>query len=147
MRVILLKDVKGVGKRLEVKNVQDGYARNFLLPKSLAIIATEFEIARLNKNMKTEEEKEKKNITKLKQTAEKIENKELIFTLKTGPKGEIFGSITKKEIEEKLASEGVENAKVILEHPIKNLGASNISIDLGHGVKTSTYIMVCEEKQ
>lgn len=145
MRVILLKEVNEVGKRNEVKEVPDGYARNFLLPRGLVVIATDSEVAKLKQKKETEAERDKKSTENLKRLAKQLKNKEFQFNLKTGEKGGVFGSVTKKEIEQKLAQEGLRGAKVFLEHPIKNIGSFDVELSLGGGIKTKILVVVKEE--
>lgn len=147
MRVILLKNTKGVGKRNEVKEVPDGYARNFLIPRKVAVIATDSEVAKLDSLKQAEKARSKKNIEELKHLAKKLENEKLQFVLKTGRKGEVFGSVTRKEIEEKLSKEGIKEARVLLEYPIKSIGISEVVADLGYGVKVLVKIAIQVEKQ
>lgn len=146
MRVILLKETKGVGKRNEIKKVPDGYARNFLLPRGLAVIATDPEVAKLKQKKETEIEQDRINTKNLRRLTKQLENKGLQFNLKTGEKGEVFGSVTKRGIEEKLAQEGLRGARVSLDHPIKNIGVSDVVVDVGHGIKVSIKIAVQAEK-
>lgn len=145
MRVILLTDVKGLGKKYEIKEVSDGYAQNFLFVKKLAKPATEEEIKKLN-NLKSKiilEEKEL--INHLKKLAENINNRFIEFELKTDEKGTIFGSVNKEMIlkalrEHKLITK--ERVNILLDHPLKQVGEYNIKINFQKGISANLKIIV-----
>jgi len=146
MKIILLQDVKSLGKRGEIKEVSDGYARNFLFPKKLAQMATPEIVKKTEAQEKQRVEKEKEEIGKKKKLAESLQGKK--FTIKAkDKKGKLFGSITAKQISEKLA----ENGFVIWEKclniakPIKELGEHKIKIDLGDGIATEFDLIVEKE--
>ncbi len=145
MKVILLKDVMGLGKKMEVKNVSDGYARNFLLQKKLAIPATPDELKRLEKQMSDVNAKREKLVADLKVKADQIEKLVFPFRLKTGEKGEVFGAIHDKDIEGKLAEAGFGHATVELEKPIKIIGETSVTVDLGEKIKAQVKIIVKPE--
>lgn len=142
MKVILLQDIKSLGRKFDVKNVADGYARNFLLPRKLAIVATLREVEELNREKTLLNEKRGKIIAELKEKARQIKDLTLKFKLKTGEKNEIFGSVTKKDIELALEDKGFQNIKIKLEKPLKTLGEQALEIDLGEGVRTSLKILI-----
>lgn len=152
MKIILLKDVQGLGKKQDVKNVSDGYARNFLIRKGLAKIAGENEIKTLESE-KIAAKKQKEIIEKnLSDFALKISGEEFRFYPKTGEKEEVFSSITqndiKKKLEEKLPQE-IKNKteiKIGLAKPIRELGKHEINIDFGFGIKTKIKIAVEKHK-
>jgi len=139
MRIILLREIKGLGNKFDIKQVKDGYARNFLIPQGLAKIATEQTIKELEaqKAAWSKEEQEIKN--KLETLAEELSGQEFKFTLKTGKKGEIFGSVTRDDIKNKLS---MPNIEVNLERPIKTLGEHQMEIDLGKEVKALIRIII-----
>jgi len=141
MRIILLREIKGLGNKFDIKQVKDGYARNFLIPQGLAKIATEQTIKELEaqKAAWSKEEQEIKN--KLETLAEELSGQEFKFTLKTGKKGEIFGSVTRDDIKNKLS---MPNIEVNLERPIKTLGEHQVEINLGKGVKVNIKVSVLE---
>lgn len=141
MRVILLGKIRGLGEKNDVKTVADGYARNFLLPKNLAVAATSQALRALESEKKILVERREKKILELKKKAELIKNLTLEFKLKTGEKNEVFGSITKKDIESKLKEKGFIAEKIYLEKVIKNPGESRIEIDLGEGVKAEVKVI------
>ncbi|MCL4400299.1 50S ribosomal protein L9 [Patescibacteria group bacterium] len=142
MKVIFIKDQKGLGKKFEVKNVSDGYARNFLIPRNIAIQATTEEINKLEKKIKEEEIKHEKLIADLKNEAEQLEKLTFNFKLKVGEKGEVFGAIHAKDIEKKLEEAGFHNANVELEKQIKSTGEFLLPVDLGEKVKTKLKITI-----
>lgn len=113
----------------EVKEIKDGYARNFLLPKNLAKIATTDNLKILSRQKADRERQEKESLETLKKTAEQLKNLKLDFTLKVGPP--IFGSISASEIKKALKDLGYRNFELILEKPIKELGEHSVEINLG----------------
>ena len=135
MKVILTQDIKGVGKKDEVINANDGYARNFLFPKKLAVEANSKNMSLLqgrkdSANFKKQKEIEQAN--KLKDELSKI-----TLTIKGGDNGRIFGSITSKEISMELNNQykiEIDKKKINLRDPIKELGAFNIDIKLYEGI-------------
>lgn len=133
MKVILLQDIRGVGKRYDIKDVRDGYAINFLIAKKFAIQATPHEIARRDAQ-KYEEQDE---IRRLQQQAERMKKEILSFTLKTGARGEVFNSVTKDSIIKMLAEKGSEGIKeIVLEKPIRARGTHTVTVRLKHGIPT-----------
>lgn len=146
MKVILLQDIKGVGKMFDVKNVSDGYARNYLIPKGLAKIADAKSIEELQKEKIIMEKREAEQKAVLDEVAKKLMGRQFIFQLKTGTKGEAFSSVTKELIKEAIVSDmahlSKDDIKVHLEKPIKAMGEYQVEIDLGKGVKTKIIILV-----
>ncbi|MFA6407290.1 MAG: 50S ribosomal protein L9 [Candidatus Paceibacterota bacterium] len=145
MQVILLKDVKGIGKKGEVRNVNDGHARNFLLPKQLAVIATEKSVAHIERTNNEQLEAEKERVKKLKARAQELTKIKLHFVLKAGEKGEIFGSVSARDIEKEMHRFET-NGKALLEHPLKALGIFPVSIDIGEGICTTITVEIKPEK-
>ena len=137
MKVILTSDIKGVGKKDEIINANDGYARNFLFPKGLAVEANAKNMSLLqgrkdSANFKKEQEKEKANKIK-----EELSNIMLTIKVKAGENGKIFGSITSKEISSELKKQKnieINKKKINLKEPIKELGAFIIDIKLYEGI-------------
>lgn len=145
MKVILLKDVKGLGRKMEVKNVSDGYARNFLVPRNLAVVATHDGLKKLEKQLGEANAKREKLVAELKQKAGQLEKLTFTFRMKVGEKGEVFGGIHQKDIEEKLAEAGFPNAHVELAKPIKTVGETSVPADLGEKVKAKIKVAVKPE--
>lgn len=133
MKVILLQDIKGVGKKDEVINASDGYARNFLFPKKMAVPADDGNMARLKSKKDSQAYKkdlERQDANKIKT---KIENIVLEIKVKAGENGKIFGGVTSKEISEELKCKykiQVDKKKIMLKETIKTLGRFNIEIKL-----------------
>lgn len=149
MKVILLQNIKGTGKAFEVKDVSDGFARNFLLPRKLAKVANQESISKLEKE-KAEWQKADESVkgTLLKKV-EIISGKEFSFRVKTGKKDEVFGSVTKEDIKKKLLAEieglSKDDLDIILEKPIKALGEYDIPAELGRGVNTKIKVKILAE--
>lgn len=137
MKVILKEDIKGVGKKDQIINANDGYARNYLFPKNLAVPADKGNLTNLQSKKTSEEHRKELEKEAAKETAKKIEGILLKLPVKSGENGKVFGSITAKEIAENLEKQykiTVDKKKVNLQEPIKNLGTFNIEIKLYDGV-------------
>lgn len=130
MKVILLKDVKGLGKAGEVKEVADGYARNCLIKKGVAEEGTSVKINSLNIKKSAEEFHRQEEIKELKARAAALNGKEIKLRIRCGENGKIFGSVTSKEIADAVSENGytVDKKKVILKDPIKNVGVYTVEI-------------------
>lgn len=142
MKVIFLKDVRSVGKKGDIKNVSDGYARNFLLPQGLVKIATEPEIKILEKEKMEQEKNREQKANVFKKMAEEITGREVTLEIAAGDKGEVFGSVGEKDIKKALIAENIEVQKIFLEKPLKSLGNHEVEIELGLGVKTKITVVV-----
>ena len=141
MKVILLENVKGVGKKDEIINANDGYARNFLLPKKLAVEANNQNLAKLKSK---QESNEHKKMTE-KQVAKKLEKIILKIQVKAGENGKIFGGVTAKEIADQLQSQHnykVDKKKIDLKETIKQTGMFNIDLKLYEGVNAKLKIHI-----
>ena len=148
MRVIFLKDVKGKGKKGEVKNVADGYAHNFLLKQGLAVEATGGNMKALE-NQKNKEaqlaQEELENAKKLKESLEKLT---VELQAKSGDGGRIFGSITSKQIADAMQKQHkvkLDKRKIDLENPIKSLGYTKVPVKLHHEVTATLNVHVKEQ--
>lgn len=147
MKVILLQDVKGTGKKGELKEVSDGYARNFLLPKNLAKKATaqamsELKNAEESKAFKIEEDKKKANAEKA-----KLEGKSINIKAKAGQGGRLFGSVTAKEISAELKKQfgiNIDKRKISLDVDIKAFGTYNAEVKLYTGIVAKVKVVVSE---
>ena len=144
MKVILLQDVRGIGKKNDVKEVADGYARNFLFLRNLAEAATPQALKKLEKmkeNMETED-KELKN--RLENLARDMKGKYIEFELKTGEDGSVFGSVTKEMIMKAIREHFSKHDRVdvILDHPIKKIGEQVVRVDLKKGIEAELKIIV-----
>lgn len=137
MKVILKEDIKGVGKKDEIINASDGYARNYLFVKKLAVEANKENLAKLK--AKKDSEQFKKNVEKEEamKIADKMSKIKLQFKVKTGENGKVFGGVSSKEIAEQLNSKygiNVDKKKVELKETIKTLGITKVQIKLYEGV-------------
>ncbi len=142
MKVVLLQDIKGLGKKYDIKDVSDGYARNFLIPKKLAEAATGAALKRVADLKSKMEAEREKLVAELKAEAEKIKSKKIVFKMKTGEKGEVFGSVTARDIKDELEKLGVFHATPVLSKPIKTLGETKVEINFGEGVKATIEVVV-----
>lgn len=132
MKVIFLKDVKGQGQKGEVKEVSDGYAKNFLLRANLAVIATDMSMNRLQNELKTKESEEQKFIEHCEKIKRELENKKVVFKVKTGEKDRVFGSISSKQISSELSDMGyvIDKKNIELKDHIASLGTHTVKINL-----------------
>ncbi len=143
MKVLLLKDVKGLGKAGEIKEAKDGYARNFLIPKGFAKLATPEVVEEWKKEQAKKEAELKAELAKINEIKEKLENEKIVIKHKLGANGQLLGSVTNKEIAEVLHQKGYEIDKKQIEHKtIKAPGVYNIDIKLGHGIHAKVQIEV-----
>lgn len=148
MKVIFLQDVKGKGRKGELKEVADGYARNYLFPKGLAVVANKGNLKTLKEQKRREEEKKRAERSKAEQLAEKL--KRITLTIKTdkvGKDGRLFGSITPKQISQELKKQHqieIDKKKIQLSEPIRALGATKISLKL-HNEITSSLVVIVQE--
>ena len=145
MKVILKADIKGVGKKDEVINASDGYARNYLFPKKLAVPADVGNMNNLKAKNDSKAFRKEEQLKDSKATAEKLKSITLKFVLKAGENGKVFGGITAKEISEKLKSEyniDIEKKKIILNETIKSVGTTKVEMKLNEGVMASVAVMI-----
>ena len=149
MKVILQQDVKGQGKKGQMVEVSEGYARNFLLPRKLAIVATTDAINTMNLKEKARKAEEARQKAEAEATAEKLKECMVKLTAKAGNGGRLFGAVTTKEISEGLKAQyGVDipKQKLVLDEPIKAFGSYQIKAKLGFEVVGTVYVSVFEEK-
>ncbi len=149
MKVILQQDVRGQGKKGQMIEVAEGYARNFLLPRKLAVPAT----ADAVNTMKLKEKAKKAEDARLKAEAEaiveKLKNSPVKVTARAGANGKLFGAVTSKEVSDALQAQyGIELAKqkIVMDEPIKAYGNYELKAKLGYEVSGTVYVMVVEEK-
>ena len=148
MKVILLDNIKGVGKKDEIINAADGYARNFLFPKKLAVEANVENMSKLNN--KKEAASYKKDVEKqaAEELAKKIKGIMLKIKVKAGENGKIFGGVTSKEISDNLKAQynfNIDKKKIELKDTIKTLGSFNVPIKLFEGVVAQLKVEVISE--
>lgn len=149
MKVVLLQDVKSVGKKGELVNVSDGYGRNFLLPRKLAKEANAQAMNELKNAEAAKEFKIKTETEQANQNAEKLSGKTVKIYAKAGQGGKIFGSVTAKELAEEIGKQfGVEvdKRKVVLDADIKAFGTFGFEVKLYNGITTTMSVAVCEKE-
>ena len=146
MKVILKQDVKGLGKKGELVNASDGYARNFLFPKGLAAEANAQAMSEFKNKQQAEKYRIETETAAAKAAAERISGKTIHITAKAGQNGKLFGSVTSKEIAEKVKAEfGIETDKrKIIVDDIKQFGTYKFEIKLYQGISAKLYVMVGE---
>jgi len=147
MKVILQKDIANLGDAGDIKEVSDGYARNYLLPKKLVIIANESSkkaIEHQKKLIKIKKDKRKKESEKI---AEGIKGIELTIPAQVGEEGKLFGSVTSMDIAKHLAEKGfnIDKRKILLESPIKHEGEYTVNIKLDEGLSATVKVNVVKE--
>jgi large subunit ribosomal protein L9 len=147
MKVIFLKDVKGQGKKGDVKEVSEGYARNFLLPKGFVSLANDSAIKVLKNQHKAEEKRKDQEHEKAQALADKIESLTVEIKAKSGEGGRLFGSITSKQIAEQLAAKKikVDKRKINLDEPIRTLGVTHVPVKLHPQVSAIIKVQIVEE--
>ena len=143
MKVLLIKDVKTLGKAGEIKEVADGYGKNFLIGKALALQATNEVIAKHNAEQKKLALKEEEEIKSAKELAEKINSTKLTIRHKVGANGQLIGSVTNKEISEELEKQFsimVDKKSIVVDNKLKTIGIYEVSCKLGHSVNATLKI-------
>jgi large subunit ribosomal protein L9 len=147
MKVIYLKDVKGQGKKGEVKEVSEGYARNFLFPRGLASEASGGNVKTLEKQKESEDKKKQQELDEAKALAEKLSSVTVSLSAKAGEGGRLFGAITSKQIADELARLGykLDKRKIELNDPIRALGATEVTVKVYPEVTAKVKVLVTEE--
>lgn len=148
MKIILLQDVEGLGKKYEIKDVKDGYARNFLLPQKIARPATKQALKWLSDQKEIIEKQAEEDLKKAQSLASGLDGLELNIAVKVGEEQQLFESINSQKIAEKLKEIGFEikKSQVKLENPIKELGEFPVNISLDHNLEAEIKLIVTEEK-
>ncbi len=146
MKVILLQDVKGKGKKGQMLEVSDGYARNFMLPKKMAIEATPDAINTMRMNDKATAERIAKEKAEALDIANKLRAMTLTVTAKGGGAGRLFGSVTNQEIADSLAKNGIklDKRKIVISDPIKNVGTYTVTCKLGYEISAPLTVKIEE---
>lgn len=149
MKVILLQDIDKLGKKYEVKEVKDGYARNFLISKGLAKEATEKALEWLEIQKEIQEKKAEIDLKKIQENASKLDNYEIVFPVKVGDNDQLFESITVQKISEKLKEAGFEIKKnwIELKEPIKEVGEFPLKIKFEHNLEVEIRVVVIKEEE
>lgn len=149
MKVILQQDVKGHGKRGQLVEVSDGYARNFLFPKKLAVESNAANLNTMQQQDKAKAAQLAQEIAEAKDLAEKLKAAIVKIPAKAGAGGRLFGAITSKEIAEALEKQHglrINKAKIVQEEPIKSFGSYELRCKLGHEISGTVYLVISEEK-
>lgn len=148
MKVILLQDIEKFGKKYDIKNVADGYARNFLLPKNLVKLATEENMKWLEIQKEALRQKSEEELKKVQGVASTLDGLEIVLSMKIGEKEQLFEAVTAQKIAEKLKEQGfdVKKTQIVLEDPIKELGEFTVKIQLGHNLEAEIKLIIVEEK-
>ncbi len=149
MRVILLKDVEKLGKKFEIKEVKDGYARNFLIPRGLAKPATKEAMKWLETQKEIEEKKAEEELKKIQEVASAVDDQEIIIPVEVGDQDQLFESITTQKIAEKLKEAGFEVKKnqIELSEPIKELGEFPVKIKFEHNLEAEIRVIVTKKEE
>ena len=148
MKVILLEDVKALGKKGEVVNVSDGYARNMLLPKKLGVEATPKNLNDLKLQKANQEKVAQENLEAAKVLAKDLEGKKVVLTLKVGEGGKTFGSVAAKEISDAVKAQlgiDIDKKKLVMEGPIKALGTTKVPVKIHPKVTGTLNVEIKEE--
>ncbi|OBR66649.1 50S ribosomal protein L9 [Paenibacillus oryzae] len=147
MKVIFLQDVKGQGKKGEVKEVSEGYVRNFLLPKGLAKPASDGNLKTLEVQNASEAKRKQQEKADAQELGKKLEEMKVVVKAKAGEGGRLFGAITSKQIAEALAAQGIkiDKRKIELEEPIRTLGVTQVPVKLHPDVKAKLNVQTTEE--
>jgi len=145
MEVLLLKDVRRLGKAGEIKKVADGYARNYLFPRGLAVMATEAARKELEEQMAAKERRAVMEKARAEKRAQDLQNLVLTFKARAGESGRLYGSITSADIAERLSAiigDEVDKRKVLLQEPIKEAGRSKVDVKLHNNVTITVTVIV-----
>jgi len=136
MKVLLIKDVKSLGKAGEIKEVKDGYGKNFLVAKGFAKVATDEVIEAWREEQKRKAEEEAAEIARLEELKKKLESTNLVIAKKLGANGSLFGAITNTDVADTLKKSGIEVDKKLIhiDHAIKATGSYEADVKLGHGI-------------
>ena len=149
MKVILTQDVRGQGKKGQLIDAAEGYARNFLLPRKLAVLATADAINTMNLKEKARKAEEARLKAEAQEIAGKLQNCPVKLSAKAGNGGKLFGAVTGKEIAGALKEQfgmEIDGKKLVLDQPIKSFGSYEVKARLGYEVSGTVYVHVIEEK-
>jgi len=148
MKIILLKNVDKVGRVGEIKEVADGYARNFLIPRGLAQVATPGAVAKIEAKKQSAAKKEEIELKKLQRLTKEMSGIEIKIPAKVGEGGKLYGSVGREQIAIELKRKGfeVESEQIKLDKPIKDVGGHEVVVQLGQGLETRVLVRVVEEK-
>jgi large subunit ribosomal protein L9 len=147
MKVILLQDIDKIGKKYDVKEVKDGYARNFLFPKKLVKEATEEAIKWIEMQKEIEAKKSEEVLQKFQEVASSIDGREVMVSMKVGKEGQLFESVSAQLVSEKLKEAGfdIKKTQIIIDTPIKDVGEFPVKIKFDHNLESEIKVIVTEE--
>ena len=147
MKVILLQDVKGKGKKGQMLEVSDGYARNYMLPRKIAMEATADAINTMRMNDKATQERQARERAEAMELAKRMKAMTLTVYAKGGGAGRLFGSVTSQEIADALQSQGItlDKRKIVIDEPIKNVGTYTIRCKLGYEITAQLTVQIQEK--
>ena len=148
MRVILIQDVENLGKKYEVKEVKDGYARNFLIPRKLAKIATSEILEWASIQRETQKKRAEESLKEVQETASKMDGLEVSIVVKVGDKDQLFEKITEQKIADKIKEMGfnVKKDQIIIENPIEEIGEFPLKVKFDHNLESEIMVIITEEK-
>ena len=149
MKVILTQDVRGKGKKGQMIEAAEGYARNFLLPKGMAVLATADAVNTMNLQAKAKAKADAEAKAAALEIAEKLKSCQVTIAAKGGEGGKLFGAVTGKEIAAALKEQygmDVDSKKLVLDQPIKTFGSFEVKAKLGFEISGTVYVLVTEEK-
>ncbi len=147
MKVILLVDVKGTGKRGEIKQVADGYANNFLLPKGLARVATSSAVTKLQASETKKVKEQEKQLGEQQSAASKIDGAEIEVLEKVNKEGKLYAAVSANKIATAIKKQfgvDIKSKQINIEQPIKEAGEYKVKIQLGHGLEADLQVTVSE---
>jgi large subunit ribosomal protein L9 len=144
MKVILRRDVKGLGHEGDLKDVRDGYARNFLLPSGAATLADAGAMKNWERHRSDREERAQQVRSEAQQLADRLSETKLEVAVKAGEKNRLFGSVTNREIAELLVKAGIEvdRHQIVIREPIKTVGEHRVTVNLHHGIEAQLVVTV-----
>lgn len=147
MEVIFIKDLRGQGKKGDIKNVSDGYAKNYLIKNGYAVLKTKEELVRLEKANANKLAEDKANKEKAKELKKKLDEVTIEFKVKTGEYDKVFGSISVKQIKEELNKLGykIDKNQIVLEVPISVLGFHKVEVELYSNIKANIKVHLIKE--
>ncbi len=149
MKVVLVEDIENLGKKGDIKEVADGYARNFLLPNKLVKQATKKVLEKLEKEKEIVTQKAEDELKAIQEIISKIDGQEIEIPMKLKEKGEIYGSITPYKISQALKKKGfdIKKTQINFKEPIKKLGEYQVTINFDHGLEADIKVTITEEKK
>ncbi|GMX58373.1 MAG: 50S ribosomal protein L9 [Candidatus Microsyncoccus archaeolyticus] len=149
MKVILLENVDNLGKKHEVKDVPAGFARNFLIPKGLVIVASEENMKKLEEQKQKDEEKSARELEQMEKQASQLDGMEVVIEVTVGKEGQLFQSVNKQKISEQLKELGfeVDKSHIDLKSPIKETGEFPVKIKFEHNLEVEIKVIISEKKE